>query len=75
MFPPILVEMSRVGENAGNLADQLEVLSKVIQQDFDASISRLVGMLEPAMILVVGGVAVIGITVITTVYSVLPEIS
>ena len=76
VFPPILVEMSRVGENAGNLADQLEVLSKVIQQDFDASISRLVGMLEPAMILVVGGVvAVIGITVITTVYSVLPEIS
>ena len=55
VFPPILVEMSRVGENAGNLADQLEVLSKVIQQDFDASISRLVGMLEPAMILVVGG--------------------
>ena len=75
IFPPMVVEVVRVGETAGNLTDQLDVISRVLQQDFDASVSRLVGIIEPAMILGVGAVvAIIGVTVITTVYSILPSI-
>ena len=76
VFPAMLVEVVRVGESAGNMADQLEVISRVYQQDFEASINRMAALIEPAMILLVGGiVAVIGITVITTVYSIIPEIT
>ena len=76
IFPPLLIEMSRVGEAVGNLADQLDVISKVFQQEFDASIARMVGLIEPALILMVGGVvAMIGVTVITTVYSIIPSVS
>ena len=75
VFPPMLNEMVRVGENAGNLSEQLAVASNVIQQDFDAAMSRMLGLIEPLMILAVGGVvAVIGVTVISTVYSILPDI-
>ena len=75
VFPPMVVEVVRVGESAGNLSDQLQVISTVLQQDFDASMNRMVGMLEPVMILLVGAVVgIIGVTVITTVYSILPEI-
>ncbi len=74
-FPPMLIEVVRVGESAGNLAEQLQVISTVIQQEFDANISRMVGMIEPAMIILVGAVVgIIGVTVITTVYSILPSI-
>ena len=76
IFPPLLIEMSRVGEAVGNLADQLDVISKVFQQEFDASIARMVGLIEPALILMVGRVvAMIGVTVITTVYSIIPSVS
>ena len=75
VFPPMLNEMVRVGENAGNLSEQLAVASNVIQQDFDAAMSRMLGLIEPLMILAVGGViAVIGVTLISTVYSILPDI-
>ena len=75
VFPAMLVEVVRVGEAAGNLSDQLELMSKVLQQEFDASINRMVGFIEPAMIILVGlVVGVIGVTVITTVYSILPNV-
>ena len=75
IFPPMLVEVVRVGESAGNLADQLDVISKVLQQDFDTTLARMIGLIEPGMILVVGGVmGLVGITVISTVYSILPNI-
>ena len=41
VFPSMLVEVVRVGETAGNLPDQLRVISDVLQQDFDASMSRM----------------------------------
>ena len=59
----------------GICSEQLAVASNVIQQDFDAAMSRMLGLIEPLMILAVGGVvAVIGVTVISTVYSILPDI-
>ena len=76
VFPPMLVEVIRVGESAGNLGDQLDVMSRVLQQEFDQAINRMVGFIEPAMILLVGAVVgIIGVTVISTVYSILPAVS
>ncbi len=67
--------MTRVGESSGGLDEQLHVLSTVLQQDFDASIERLIGLMEPMMIIMVGAVVgIIGITVISTVYSIIPSI-
>jgi type IV pilus assembly protein PilC len=75
VFPPLLIEMCAVGERSGSLADQLAAASSIFQTEFDRAIARVVGIIEPAMIIVVGAVVgIIGTTVITTVYSVLPQI-
>ena len=75
IFPPMVTEVVRVGETTGNMAVQLRVIGDALQKDFDASLSRMVQLIEPAMILMVGAVVgVIGITVISTVYSILPNI-
>ena len=74
-FPSMLIEVGRVGEMAGNMSEQLEVISKVLQDEFDSSMDRLTGMIEPVMILGVGAiVGLIGFTVISTVYKILPAI-
>ena len=50
-------------------------MSRVFQQEFDDAISSMVGFIEPFMIIVVGaGVGIIGVTVISTIYSILPTI-
>ena len=75
LYPAMVIEMVKVGETSGSLAEQLEVVSKIVQQDFDEAMDRMVGIIEPAMILLVGAiVGIIGVTVITTVYSILPSI-
>ena len=75
VFPPMLVEIVRVGESAGNMSDQLQVISQVLQEEFESSMSRMIGLIEPLMIVVVGAVVgIIGVTVITTVYSILPSV-
>ena len=75
IFPLTVVEVVRIGETSGNLEEQLGAISNLIQQDFDTKVSRLIGFIEPAMVLGVGGlVALVAVTVITTVYSILPTI-
>jgi type IV pilus assembly protein PilC len=71
----MVVEMSAVGETSGNLADQLATASGILQTDFDRTVSRLVSSIEPALIIMVGlVVGLVGVTIITTVYSALPAI-
>lgn len=75
VFPSILSEMCAVGEQSGNLTEQLNIASGILQADFEKVMNRFVGLMEPAMILMVGGiVGLVGVTVITTVYSVLPQV-
>lgn len=75
LFSSLLVEMVHVGENTGALPQQLTTLQSIYQQEFENAVNRIVGMLEPVLILLVGGlVGVIGVTIITTVYSVLPAV-
>lgn len=74
VFPPLMREMIRVGENSGTLSEQLNTVQDIYQAEFEAAVARIVGLMEPIMILGVGAlVGLIGATIITTVYSVLPS--
>jgi type IV pilus assembly protein PilC len=73
VFPSLMREMVRVGESSGTLAGQLATVHRIYQQEFEGAVTRVVGLIEPLMILGVGAlVGLIGATIITTVYSVLP---
>jgi general secretion pathway protein F len=51
---PHLAEWVRVGESAGNLHDMLAQAAQRCRQAYEARLTRLLTLLEPALILVVG---------------------
>ena len=74
IFPLLMREMIRVGESSGTLSKQLVTIQGIYQSEFENAVERMINLMEPIMILGVGAmVGLIGITIITTVYSVLPN--
>jgi general secretion pathway protein F len=59
-FPALTRQMIKVGEQAGNLEQTLANISRIIQQDVNRTIQRVIGIFEP-MIIVVLGIIVAGV--------------
>ena len=56
VFPPVVVNMIAVGEKSGQLEEMLNRVSRILESELDTSLKRLMSLLEPIMILVMGGV-------------------
>ena len=56
IFSPVAMQMIRVGEESGNLDAMLLELAKVHESDVESAIKRMLALLEPALILGMGGV-------------------
>ena len=56
IFSPVAMQMIRVGEESGNLDAMLLELAKVHESDVESDIKRMLALLEPALILGMGGV-------------------
>lgn len=54
-FPPIVTHMIAVGERSGQLEEMLENVAASYEVEVDLKIQRLTTMLEPVMILAMGG--------------------
>jgi len=55
LFPPVLVHMTAVGEETGDLPRMLSRVSDSLDFEVDAAMRRLTTMLEPIIVLGVGG--------------------
>ncbi len=55
-FPPILTHMIAVGEKTGELEEMLNVVSDAYDAQVDTAINSMTRLLEPLMILVMGGI-------------------
>jgi general secretion pathway protein F len=55
-FPPILTHMIAVGEKTGELEEMLNVVADAYDSQVDTSIQGMTRLLEPLMILVMGGI-------------------
>lgn len=55
-FPPILTHMIAVGEKTGELEEMLNVVSDTYDKQVDNAITSVTRLLEPIMIVVMGGV-------------------
>jgi type IV pilus assembly protein PilC len=72
LFPPLLVEMIVVGEKTGAMDTTLGTLADFYEQEVDRKIDSLIGMIEPILTLVIGGVVIfIALSMITPLYSIL----
>lgn len=56
IFPRLLVQMVRVGEETGTLETNLEYVAGFYDDELDRAISAMTGMIEPALIIFVGGI-------------------
>lgn len=70
VFPPIVSQMIKVGEETGKLDDTLNKLSKYFQTESENLVKGLTTAIEPIIMVVLGvGVGFIVISIITPIYS------
>ncbi len=58
-FPPLLVQMVASGESSGQLDRMLDKAASAMERELEARIAVLVGLFEPAMILIMGAVVLL----------------
>jgi general secretion pathway protein F len=56
LFPPLLIEMIRVGERSGELESMLERVADTYEREVERSLSQLTTLLEPLMTLAMAGI-------------------
>jgi general secretion pathway protein F len=56
LFPPLLVEMIKVGERSGELEDMLKRVADNYEREVEASLRQMTTLVEPLMTLVMAGV-------------------
>lgn len=64
-IPPMLTQMTAVGESTGSVEDTLQVLAEYYDNETDVKTKRALGLLEPAMIVVI---AVFVVFILLSVY-------
>ncbi len=64
-FPNLVVKMMQVGEESGALSNVLERTADYYERKVDAMVSALISLLEPIMIVTVGGIV---LTVVLALY-------
>lgn len=71
LFPPLLVQMIRVGEQTGKLDENLTRASNYFEREVEQSVKTLTTAMEPFIMAVLGlGVAFLLIAVITPIYKI-----
>ena len=75
LFPPLLVQMVKVGEQAGTLSADLMAIADSYEQEVDERVNSLLSMLEPCLLVVLGLiVAFIAVSIIMPIYSIMGSI-
>jgi len=72
VFLPLMVEMTKVGEETGNLDDSLIIVAENYEIEADRRTQTLLGMIEPAMTIAMGlGVGFLALSVFMPIYGAL----
>jgi general secretion pathway protein F len=70
-FPPLAIHMVRVGEETGRLEEMLLKVADTFETDVRAELKRVLGLLEPAIILAMGViVAFIVVAMLLAIFSI-----
>ena len=75
LFPPLLVQLVRVGEEVGTLSADLMTTADLYEQEVDERVDLLLSLMQPFLILIIGLiVAFIAVSVIVPIYSIMGSI-
>lgn len=71
LFPQIAVNMISVGENTGNLTDNLQYLAEYYEEEVDDFVRNLSSIIEPFLLLLMGVVvAFIAVSIMSPIYQI-----
>ena len=75
LFPPLVGQLVSIGEATGQLEANLDTVVLSYDEEAGRAIARLVGMLEPGLIILVGGlVAFIAVSILSPLYGLVRQI-
>ncbi|MEU0093490.1 type II secretion system F family protein [Kribbella sp. NPDC006257] len=75
MFPATAAEMLRVGEETGTLDNQLEVTAQYYEGELDYKLKKLIGLFEPAVIIVMGlVVGFVAVALVSAMYGIFGQV-
>jgi type IV pilus assembly protein PilC len=63
VFPPMVTRMVAVGEETGDIDGMLQKIAEFYESEVDAAVKALTSIMEPVMIIVVGGI--VGVIIIS----------
>lgn len=71
LFPPTYAQMASVGESTGKLDETMVFLADFYENELDNSTKTMSNVLEPALLLLMGGIVMfVAISIITPIYSI-----
>jgi len=56
VFPPMVIQMTRLGEESGTLEEMMLQTAEFFDEEAQAAITKLTAMMEPLIILMLGGI-------------------
>jgi type IV pilus assembly protein PilC len=69
VFPPMVTQMVRVGEDTGTLDEHLAVTARMYDDELDYRLKRLTSIVEPVMIISVGVlVGIVAVSLVQAIY-------
>ena len=75
LFPPLLIQLTKIGEQTGKLDETLQKASEYFEREVDQMVKTLTTAMEPFIMIVLGiGVAFLIISVIRPIYSLMSSI-
>ena len=75
LFPPMVVEMVKIGEQTGKLEDSLLRASEYFEREVNESVKNLTTLMEPFIIIILAlGVGFLIFSIITPIYSIMSSI-
>jgi Type II secretory pathway, component PulF len=70
-FPPIVMQMIRVGEKTGTLDESFRYISEYLTKEIDDAVNNMTTIIEPILLLIMGViVGFVAISVITPIYKI-----
>ncbi|OGY23411.1 MAG: hypothetical protein A2172_04245 [Candidatus Woykebacteria bacterium RBG_13_40_15] len=70
-FPPIISQMTNVGEETGKMDEVLDKVSRFFEQEVEQQVKNLTAAIEPIVMIVLGiGVAFLMISIVLPIYSI-----
>jgi type IV pilus assembly protein PilC len=75
LFPGMLIQMVRVGEETGSLDSNMETLAIFYEEEVDRAVAAMAGAMEPALTVFIGGmVGFVALAVIMPMYTLMGSI-